>query len=115
MAIILGAILFFGNLMAIYAVRAAIDGRITPHTMAGIRTNATRANAETWEVAHRAARPWAFTLNGLGAVAALGVMALGSTVGPFLTAASCSVVFTLAGAISQLIVGHRAAARVLGR
>lgn len=115
MAVILGVMLLFGNLIALYAVRAAIQGRITPETMAGIRTNATRATPAAWEAAHRAAWPWALPLNGLGAVGGIAVMVTGTSVAPFLAAAGFAIVCTIAGALAQVIVGHRAATRELDR
>lgn len=115
MAFVLGLILVLGNLTSILSIRLAVQGRVTPDTMAGIRTNATRANAETWSAAHRAAWPWALVLNGLGALGGIAVMVTGATVTPFLAAAACSILFTIAGALAQIIVGHRAATRVLDR
>ncbi|MDJ1371381.1 SdpI family protein [Gulosibacter molinativorax] len=114
-AFILGLILVLGNVMAITSIRLAMQGRITPDTMAGIRTNATRATPETWDAAHTAAWPWALVLNGLGAIGSIAVMVTGNSVGPFLAAAGFTVVCTIAGALAQIIVGHRAATRVLKR
>lgn len=114
-AFVLGLILVLGNATAILSIRLAIAGRITAETMAGIRTNATRATAASWEAAHRAALPWATILNGLGAVGGVAVMVTGTTVLPFLTSAAFAIIFTIAGALAQIIVGHRAALRELGR
>lgn len=114
-AFVLGLILVVGNATAILSIRLAISGRITADTMAGIRTNATRATPASWATAHRAALPWATVLNGLGAVGGVAVMVTGATVLPFLTSAAFAIVFTIAGALAQIIVGHRAALRELGR
>ncbi|KAB1642208.1 SdpI family protein [Gulosibacter chungangensis] len=114
-AFVLGLILVLGNFTAILSIRLAVLGRIAPDTMAGIRTNATRATPDSWDAAHRAAWPWALVLNGLAAIGGVAVMATGSTVTPFLTAAGFAVIFTIAGALAQIIVGHRAATRVLNR
>lgn len=114
-AFVLGLIIALGNLMSILSIRLAMQGRITADTMAGIRTNATRATPESWEAAHRAAWPFALVLNGLGAIGGLAVMSTGTTVAPFLFAAAFAVLVTIAGALTQIFVGHRAATRVLRR
>lgn len=114
-AFILGLILVLGNVIAIVSVRLAVQGRISADTMAGIRTTATRATPESWHAAHSAAWPWTLVLNGLAAIGGLAVMVTGSTVAPFLTAAAFAILFTVAGAIAQISVGHRAATRALNR
>lgn len=115
MAIILGLMLVIGNFTSLAAIRLAIAGRIDPSTLGGIRTNATRASDEAWRAAHEAAWPWALVLNGLGLIAGIATMFLGTTVTPFLVAGGTSVICTAIGAVGQIIIGHRAAQRVLER
>ena len=115
MGIILGMILLIGNVLAMFAMRAAAIGEITADTgFAGIRTAAVRSTPATWRAAHEAAWPWSQRLNGAAAVAAIATAALGATVAPFLIAASAAVALTVAAALTTLVVGHRAAQRVLG-
>lgn len=114
-AVVLGLLLVVGNLLAITATRMAATGRLDRAGMAGIRTSSTRLSEATWLGAHRAALPWVLVCNGAGALAGIVTMLLGTTVMPFLVATGTSVFFTAAGAISQMIVGERAAARIAER
>lgn len=115
LGLILGMILLIGNVLAMYAMRAAAVGAITPDTsFAGIRTAAARSTDASWRAAHEAAWPWSKGLNGAAAVAAVVTAALGATVVPFLVAAGTAVLLTVAGALTTLIVGDRAARRELG-
>ena len=113
MGLLLGAILVVGNVLALVSVRAAINGVMSPDTYGGIRTAATRSSDAAWLAAHEAAWPWALGLNGLAAAAGIVTACLGTTVAPFLIAAGTAVIATASGAIAQLVVGHRAAKRVL--
>lgn len=111
-AIVLGLLLLVGNLLAIFATRMAATGRMDRASMGGIRTSSTRLSDATWEAAHRAALPWVYVLNGIGAVGGVATMCLGLTVVPFLISCGISVACTATGAVTQLIVGERAASRV---
>lgn len=115
MGIILGMILLIGNVLALFAMRAAAVGEITADSsFAGIRTAAARSTDAAWCAAHEAAWPWSQRLNGVAAVGAIATAALGATVWPFLIAAGATVALTVAGALTTLVVGDRAARRVLG-
>ncbi|NLT25938.1 MAG: hypothetical protein GXX90_04710 [Microbacteriaceae bacterium] len=115
MGIILGMILLIGNVLALYAMRAAAAGEITPDSsFAGIRTAAVRSTDATWRAAHEAAWPWSQRLNGAAALGAIVTATLGATVAPFLIAAGATIALTIAGAITTLVVGDRTAREVLG-
>jgi hypothetical protein len=106
LAIILGLMLAGGNFTAIAAIRLVIVGRIDANSLGGIRTNATRASDAAWLAAHEAAWPWALVLNGLGMIAGIATMFLGTTVVPFLVAGA-----TAAGALDPGLpraAAHRA-------
>lgn len=112
MGILLGAIMVFGNVLSLVSVRAALSGQITPDTYGGIRTAATRSSDAAWYAAHEAAWPWARALNGAAIVFGIATMCLGLTVAPFLVCAALAAALTIAGAVAQIVVGHRAAQRV---
>lgn len=114
MSLVLGAILVIGNIFSLMMIHFAKRGEITPDGYGGIRTSATRASDAAWDAAHTAAWPWARALNGAGILFGAATMALGNTVTPFLVAAGAAIAFTAAGAITQMVVGHRAAQRALG-
>lgn len=102
-------IVVVGNAIVLYSIRAALSGAITPDTPGGIRTWATRTSSAAWEAGHRAAWPWALALNGAALVAALIAGACAWTVMPFLVALGAALVLSIAGAVVQLVVAHRAA------
>lgn len=113
MGLLLGAILVVGNVLALVSIRAALSGVMSPDTYGGIRTAATRSSDAAWRAAHEAAWPWALALHGLAIITGVAAASLGTTVVPFLIAAGTAVLATAAGAIAQLVTGHRAAKRVL--
>lgn len=112
-AVVLGLLLVVGNALAITATRLAATGRMDRASMGGIRTPTTRFSDAAWLGAHQAALPWVLVCNGAGAALGAAGMFLGTTVTPFLYVMSAAVLFTLVGAVSQLIVGERAASRIV--
>lgn len=115
MSLLLAAIIVVGNALVLVAVRGSATGRFGPYSgLIGVRTAATRSSDAAWQAAHRAVWPWALGCNGVALVAAVLGGAAGNTVAPFLVCMGISVAAMLAGAIAQLVVGHRAAQRELG-
>lgn len=115
MSLLLAAIIVVGNTLVLIAVRGSATGRFGPYSgLLGVRTAATRSSEAAWQAAHRAAWPWTLGCNGVALVAAALGGALGNTVAPFLACMGLSVAAMIAGAITQLVVGHRAAQRELG-
>ena len=112
-AVVLGLLLLVGNALSILATRMAVTGRLDRSSMGGIRTSSTRFSDESWTAAHRAALPWVTVCNGLGGVLGVVTMWLGLTVTPFLVTVGVAVFATVVGAVAQLIVGERAAARAV--
>ena len=112
-AVVLGLLLLVGNALSILATRMAVTGRLDRSSMGGIRTSSTRFSDESWTAAHRAALPWVTVCNGLGGALGVVTMWLGLTVTPFLVTVGVAVFATVVGAVAQLIVGERAAARVV--
>lgn len=109
------ALLAVGALVVRWAVRAAVDGRLPPNHVAGMRTSATMASPEAWQAGHRAARPWtdgsaAVALVLAGAAVVLGVADAGTawTAGAILAGAGALLV----GAVGGGVAAHRVASRM---
>ncbi|MEF3322827.1 SdpI family protein [Gulosibacter sp. GYB002] len=115
MSLLLAAIIVVGNTLTLVAIHGSAAGRFGPFSgILGVRTAATRSSEAAWQAAHRAAWPWALGCNGAAIVAAAVGGMLGTTVTPFLVLMGLAIAASLAGAVAQIVVGHRAAVRELG-
>lgn len=115
MSLVLATILVVGNGLALFGVHGSANGTFGPHSgLVGVHTAATRSSDAAWLAANRAAWPWALALNGGAIFAAIVGGVLGNTVAPFIGFMAMAVLLSLAAAVAQIVIGHRAAQRELG-
>ena len=112
-ALLIGGALIAGSILVAVVNNRAVQGRLGPNHVAGMRTKATMSSPEAWQAAHKAAKPWVQFGTMAGFVSGVAVIALSSSATALLAVLAVGVVLSFGAVVAGAVVADREAKRVL--